>query len=108
MSLFVLPKGTLKVIVFDAGALAENAERRRAGGKVFRPFVLVAERSAGGSVQVHGAFGFKLATVRMGYAPDHFPYKWAPRAFHEHRAFFYTTGELPLFDNPNDVRIDND
>jgi hypothetical protein len=92
-----LSKGPIKVIVTDGEAIVENADRARAGGKIFVPPYIVYEYDADmKTLNRHFAFGVKTRTLNTRYSLATFPHKWAPRPLLDVRAWLETTDELTL------------
>lgn len=96
-----LAKGTLKVILSDSYAIAENTKRTLAGGKRLIPPYIVLERNEElKTTDTHLAFEVHGKSLRACYNIKRFPFDWALTKYADVRVWTETTGELTLITEP--------
>jgi hypothetical protein len=97
MSELKLTKGSLKVILADSYAIAENVKRTSVGGKRLIPPYIVLERNEElGTTDTHLAFEVHGKSLRACYNIGRFPFDWTLTKYADVRVWTETTDALTL------------
>jgi hypothetical protein len=92
-----LAKGSLKVILSDSYAIAENTKRTLAGGKrLIPPYIVLEHHEEQGTTDTHLAFEVHGKSLRACYNISKFPFSWALTKYANVRVWTETNDALTL------------